>query len=331
MGSERLRDDVRVAAFYADLLAQGRDEATIISYNTNLNRFLMFIEAEKGPLSDHLDPTHRGGGVSACWNLATQLDISNFKKWLVASYKNSTVNQTLKLNKAFINWLIENHGCASNPIDHISRPPVSPPVTKWLSDSEQNRLLQETRRTRTIDGKAPTVTQSYDIVREQAIVMTFLRAGLRVAELCDMTLDCVTINERSNGSKFYVRGKGDKDREVPIGDELRALLIKYRKSRKDNPSPYLFPSRRSEKCTTRAIEHMIEGYSDRLRIEHLTCHALRHTFGHDLTKRGVPLDVIARLMGHFKKDGSPNIAMTMKYTTPGYNDLEDAVNKLNWD
>jgi integrase len=65
-------------------------------------------------------------------------------------------------------------------------------------------------------------------------------------------------------------------------------------------------------------------------MPHLSCHTLRHTFGHDLAVKHVSLDVIARLMGHCKKDGSPNIAMTMRYTSPGLSDLENAVELIAW-
>ena len=69
----------------------------------------------------------------------------------------------------------------------------------------------------------------------------------------------------------------------------------------------------------------------RSQLPHLTCHALRHTFGHELAKAHTPLDVIAKLMGHFKRDGSPNIAMTIIYTNPGMDDLERAVEGISWD
>jgi site-specific recombinase XerD len=129
---------------------------------------------------------------------------------------------------------------------------------------------------------------------------------------------------------LYVKGKGDKDRTIPLCKELRETLTRYLESRKDNPSSFVFPSQRSEQSTTRAIQLVIEGYGDRLQMPHLTCHTLRHTFGHDLAVQHVPLDVIARLMGHCKADGSPNIAMTMKYTSPGLSDLENAVELIAW-
>ncbi|RUT38712.1 hypothetical protein EJP82_26735 [Paenibacillus anaericanus] len=75
---------------------------------------------------------------------------------------------------------------------------------------------------------------------------------------------------------------------------------------------------------------MVERYRERTRIEHLSPHMLRHTFGHDLTVARNDLQQVATLMGHFKSDGTPNIEMTMIYTTPGVEDLEAAVESISW-
>lgn len=65
-------------------------------------------------------------------------------------------------------------------------------------------------------------------------------------------------------------------------------------------------------------------------MPHLTCHTLRHTFGHDLAAAHVPLDVIAR-DGPFQEGRHTHIAMIMRYTTPGMADLERAVESIAWD
>ncbi|ULO04833.1 tyrosine-type recombinase/integrase [Paenibacillus sp. 19GGS1-52] len=56
--------------------------------------------------------------------------------------------------------------------------------------------------------------------------------------------------------------------------------------------------------------------------QHLTCRSLRHTFGHDLLAASNDLQKVAMLIGHYKEDGTPNIEMTMIYTTPGAENLE---------
>ena len=98
----------------------------------------------------------------------------------------------------------------------------------------------------------------------------------------------------------------------------------------DDTSPYVFVSQRSKQLSVRGVQHMIENYRKRTRLENLTCHTLRHTFGHDLISAGNDLQQVAMLMGHFKGDGTPNIQMTMIYTTPGIEDLASAVESISW-
>lgn len=321
--------DTVVTAFLDGVRARGVDDKTLTSYITSFNRFQNFM-SEREIESEHSSTPHHGGaGGYLTPILATQKDVSNFKKWLVAHYKNATVCLTLRHVNALFNWAVKAGHMVDNPMKYIERPATAPAVIKWLSEAEQNAVLREARRVKCAIDTTPTDKQVASQLREYAIVMTFLRVGLRVEELCDAMVADLTITPHKGS--IYIKGKGDKDRTVPLSKEVRGVLTRYLESRKDNPSPYLFPSQRSPQSTTRAIQHLVESYRDRLQMPHLTCHTLRHTFGHELAAAHVPLDVIAKLMGHFKKDGSPNIAMTMIYTTPGMADLENAVELIAWD
>ena len=65
-------------------------------------------------------------------------------------------------------------------------------------------------------------------------------------------------------------------------------------------------------------------------LRYLNAHSLRHSFCHELVSRKIPLDVVARLAGHVKNDGTPNIQQTLTYTQPGEDDLQRAVDELSW-
>lgn len=316
------------AMFLDHLRSQGRDEKTIVTYVGAFNRFEKCISTHQSENGLESRGVGRGAGGPLPLHLASQPDILFFRSWLLAHYKNSTAVLTLKLVNAFFAWAVERRYIPDNPIEYIDRPTPTKSPTKWLTTDEQNSVIREARRVHCGIDKTPTDTQRAAQLREYAIVLTFLRAGLRVEELCDLRIADLTITDRKG--ILYVKGKGDKDRTIPLCKELRATLSRYLESRKENPSPFVFSSQRSEQSTVRAIQFIIEGYADRLKMPHLSCHTLRHTFGHDLAVQHVPLDVIARLMGHSKADGSPNIAMTMKYTSPGLSDLESAVELISW-
>ncbi|MDN4602909.1 tyrosine-type recombinase/integrase [Paenibacillus sp. F6_3S_P_1C] len=201
-----------------------------------------------------------------------------------------------------------------NPVGPIKKPPAARRTPKWLTRNEQNALLREVRESRN--------------KKEYALIVLMLRAGLRVHEACQLLETELKINPRSGS--VYVRGKGFKDREVPLNSEVRSALQSYLSGRGEEVGPYVFNSERSRVMSVRGVQHIIEKYRQQIGIEHLTCHALRHTLGHDLIAAGNDLQKVALLMGHFKENGEPNIAMTMIYTTPGVEDLEAAVESISW-
>jgi site-specific recombinase XerD len=254
---------------------------------------------------------------------ATQKDISDYKKYMLKSgglnggaAKPSTMQLRFVQLNAIFKFFASQGFIPDNPVGPIKKPPAARRLPKWLSRNEQNALLRELRDNRFSEAR-----------RDTAIVLTMLRLGLRVHELCDLQLDDLVMSERKGTA--YIRGKGDKDRELPMNAELRAAIQAYIEHR-DDSCPYVFISQRLDKLSVRAVQHMIGKYRTRTGIKHLTCHALRHTFGHDLIVAGVDIQQAAILMGHFKADGTPNIEMTMIYTTPSTEDLQDAVERISW-
>lgn len=293
--------------FIQQLENRGVSHKTVKSYQVSWKRFETWLQS-----------VNPDGGVNAVYG--TQKDIADFKRYLdVAGGKNgkpaapSTKNLTFVHLNAIFRFFADKGYIPDNPVGPIRKPPRARRQPKWLTRNEQNALLREVRYRGSI--------------REYAIILTFLRLGLRVHELCELQLTDLTMSDRKGTA--YIRGKGDKDREVPVSSELRTTLQAYLDERKDS-SPYVFVSMRSPKCTERGIQHIVEKYRDFTRIQHLSCHSLRHTFGHDLLIATKDLQKVAMLMGHYKEDGTPNIAMTMIYTTPSVEDLESAVESISW-
>ena len=294
--------------FIQQLENRGVSHKTVISYRVSWKRFETWLQSSSPDVE-----------VDAVV-YATQKDIADFKRHLlVAGGRNgkpaspATNKLTFVHLNAIFRFFAEKGYIPDNPVGAIKKPPVARRLPKWLIRNEQNALLREVRNS----GSK----------RDNAIMLTFLRLGLRVHELCDLQLKDLTMSDRRGSA--YIRGKGDKDRELPINAELRTALQGYLKER-DSSSPFVFVSKRSPKCSERGIQHIVEKYRSRTRIKDMSCHSLRHTFGHDLIAAGNDLQKVAMLMGHYKEDGTPNIAMTMIYTTPGVEDLEAAVESISW-
>jgi len=293
-------------AFAQKLDLEGLAISTIKNYRATWNTFENWILRS--------DPNLQDAG------LATQKDIADFKRYIMEQGgkggKPATLATTNKyfvqLNAIFKYYANEGF-IPDNPVEPIKKPPAARRTPKWLTRNEQNAFIGEVRKS----GSK----------RDYAIIMLMLQAGLRVHEVCNLLRSELRISSRRGSA--YVRGKGYKDREVPLNVDARLALENYLKD-ESSDSPYVFTSQRSIKLSVRAVQHMVEKYRDRTNIEDLSCHSLRHTFGHELVNEIGDLHKVAVLMGHFKNNGEPNIQMTIIYTTPSVEDLESAVESISW-
>jgi len=166
----------------------------------------------------------------------------------------------------------------TNSVDPIRKPKVERLKPKWHYRNEQNAIIREVRRSNS--------------KRDNAIFTVFFHVGLRVHELFDLLRDGLVLKERSGS--VYVRGTGFRDRELPLNADARYALEIYLADRKDT-SPYVFTSERSSKMSVSAVQHIGEKYRKRTGIKNLTCHSMRHTFGHELATGNppMPLDQVA--------------------------------------
>jgi integrase/recombinase XerC len=156
------------------------------------------------------------------------------------------------------------------------------------------------------------------LYRNQATVMTLLHTGLRVSELCALTLHL------RSGKLVIHRGKGMKYREVPLSAPVREALatwLKYRAGLVGSDVKAMFVTKYREGIYPDAVQLLLQELSQDVGI-HLTHHTLRHTFGKSLVDAGVNLGQVAALMGH------TSLETTRIYTTPTEQDLAAAVKKL---
>ncbi|MTI84276.1 MAG: recombinase XerC [Firmicutes bacterium] len=285
--------------FIESLRQQGKSELTLRQYRSDWNRFYRWIQSETGELTDGQE--------------VTQLDVANFKRWASQHYKPRTVSLNLVHLSVYYRWLVNQGVIPDNPCDNVDPVTVQQTAPKWLSRNEQNTLVRAVRK----HGNA----------RELAIITVLLHTGIRVQELCDLRLRDVQLGERK-GQLIVQNGKGGKYRVIPLNLDARKVLQDYLSERQSD-SHYVFITQRSPKMTPRAVQFILAKYSLLTGIE-VTPHILRHSFCHELAVRNVPLDVIARLAGHTKKDGTPNLAMVTRYTMPSQDDLARAVEQLSW-
>jgi integrase/recombinase XerC len=146
-------------------------------------------------------------------------------------------------------------------------------------------------------------------LRDRALLETMYSTGARVSEVVGMNLG--DLNETD--TLVHLRGKGRKERVVPIGDIALHTIQAYRKSLKMpaircEPSAPVFLNHRGGRITTRSVARMVSQYSSRLSGGAVSPHALRHSYATHLLDEGADLRSIQEMLGH------ASLSTTQKYT-----------------
>ncbi len=145
------------------------------------------------------------------------------------------------------------------------------------------------------------IKQAFDIsdLRDRAIMELLYSCGLRASELVGLNLDDVDLNRE----EVKVKGKGRKERIVPLGRVARNAILKYlpersQKKRQDG-SPALFLNYRGGRLTTRSLQRIVNRYLTQLaNASGTNPHILRHTFATHLLENGANLRAVQELLGH---------------------------------
>lgn len=206
-----------------------------------------------------------------------------------------------------------------NPAQRLAGPGRAASLPKTLSESEVTRLIEAAR----VRGRNPT-----DRLRDTALFELLYATGLRVSELVSLPVAAV----RGDPRMVLVKGKGDKERLVPLSNPARTAVADWlaqrdaeeeaRRKAGHPPSRHLFPGEGREGHLTRQYFHslvkdvaVLAGISP----SRVTPHVLRHAFATHLLAHGADLRVIQTLLGH------SDIATTEIYTHVLDDHLRDLV------
>ena len=183
-------------------------------------------------------------------------------------------------------------------------------IPKVLDDDEQAALLGACN-TRYTNG-----------VKNRAMMLTMLNAGLRVSEVSSLRLSDVDMSE---GCIHVVDGKGDRDRKVWFNGELRDALSGWLEVRPSSSEGWMFPTRNGTATSPRSVRRTVKRYAERAGIdwwESVSPHTLRHTFATDLYRETGNIRLVQKALGH------ADISTTMIYTHIVDDELEGAMKAL---
>lgn len=203
--------------------------------------------------------------------------------------------------RGFLRYLSQR-GIEALAPDKIILPKISRKQVSFLHYDEVTRLLEQ----------IPLDTEQG--LRDRAIIELLFSSGLRVSELVNLNRDHINTKRR----EFMVRGKGQKDRPVFIGQTAAQHIEDYLHARLDNLPPLFLSYSRNNitqttgdyrRLTARSIQRMISQYARLAGItKHVSPHTMRHSYATDLLINGADLRSVQSMLGH------SNISTTQVYT-----------------
>ena len=263
----------------AMLLEAGLAEASVASYRRDLQLAERLCEK---PL-----PGFSTADVQAV--LAQLLDLQR---------KASSLARMRVSLRRFFAWMVEERLRADDPTVLLEAVRHEKPLPRSLSEAEVERLLA-----------APDLATPAGL-RDAAMLELLYACGLRVSELVGLPLSAVFLQE----AVLRVRGKGDKVRLVPMGEQAAEMVARYcREARpqllEGRVSDVLFISARGGAMNRRTFWKLIHDYAIAVGIRTaVSPHTLRHAFATHLVNHGADLRVVQMLLGH------SNLSTTQIYT-----------------
>jgi len=261
-------------------IERGRSVKTVENYDRYLNRFFEFAKVTKP-------------------SAITEEQVREFRLHLnrqpgtkvgsrMEPMKRRTQNYYLIALRAFLKYLRKRGVESLNP-ERIELAKVPERSLDLISGAELKRL-RAAPDTKNIEGK-----------RDKAILELLFSTGLRISELCSLSIDDVDLTR----DEFSVRGKGDKVRVVFLSDDARVALQDYLKARKDmDDALFVRYGRKMNdggdlRLSPRAVQRLLKKYAAEAGITRkVTPHVIRHSFATDLLQNGADIRSVQALLGH---------------------------------
>lgn len=243
-------------------------------------------------------------------------DVMQYRDELSATLKPASVNRRLAAVQAYLRygWATGQVSAEVNPFSNLKRVQQVQQPPRCLSNRDWNRLI-EVAFNQSQSRRPGARVQG---VRDYALLLLLQRTGLRVHELCGLTLsDLILAPEQ--GLVVVRDGKGGKRREVPLNEEAATAVRAWVYVRPNGGGDTLFTGKGSAALTPRGVQHRLKALGRAANVV-VTPHMLRHTFANRLAQeKNVPLDALKDLLGH------SDLRSTLIYTRPTAEQLRKAV------
>ncbi len=281
-----------------------------------IDKFLRYLEIERG-VSVHTLRSYRkdlGMFFEYVKSKAEDIDLIDVRGFVAeqinAGLKKSTVSRRLATIRSFFKFLHREGYVKANPAKLVPTPRLPKILPRFLSVDDVFSLVEKPEGI----GFLPA--------RDRAILELLYSSGLRVSELSGLNVDDLDVRE----GLVKVRGKGKKERIVPVGkkavEAIRSYMVERILLKKKQNA--LFLNRSGTRLTDRGVRRIVVKYARAMGVNgRIGPHTLRHTFATHLLQDGADLRVIQELLGH------SSLSTTQKYTHLDITHLMDIYDKAH--
>ncbi len=288
-----------IAAFLTHLSDERQlSQHTVAGYRRDLTALVRFLEA--GKITD--------------WSKVAS---HHLRAFISEGHRQGRSGRTLKRQlsacRTFFNYLAREAVTTTNPAMEFSAPKFTPKLPITIDTDQVSRLLE-------ITGT------DWHSLRDRAILELFYSSGLRLAELVGSNINDIAFDDAT----IRVRGKGSKERLLPVGSKAISALKAWLVSRPNLPrgeigeDDALFLSERGARISPRNVQDRVRQWCLRLGISaRVHPHTLRHSFASHLLESSQDLRAVQELLGH------ADISTTQIYTHLDFQHLAEVYDKAH--
>jgi tyrosine recombinase XerC len=267
-----------------------------------IEKFVRYLEIEKN-YSAHTITNYKvdleGFNKFIAGTELEKIDYLSLRKFLAVlkekNFGNRTVSRHLSSLRSFFRFLCREGYIKTNPILMLSSPKSEKHLPSFMTEDEVYRLI-ESAFAKTQDDLGG--------LRDRAILEVFYSSGLRISELAGLNLEDIDFIS----GILKIRGKGKKERIVPIGETALSAVRKYLEKRKKQ-TDVLFLNNHHRRLTTRGVRFLLVKYLKASGMKPgVSAHTFRHSFATHLLNHGADLRTVQELLGH------ANLSSTQIYT-----------------
>jgi integrase/recombinase XerC len=281
----------RIAEFMAELERRNASPMTAQSYASDLRDF-----------ADYLTPPGEQPPDTGA------IDLLTLREYLSAQYDRGlqpvSIRRRIAAIRALFRFLTKEGLLAANPARLLRIPKIPQRLPQVITAEQANGI---------IEGSLGVQPERPYPTRDRAILELLYGCGVRVSELAGLDLQDLDMSERW----LRVRGKGRKERQVPIPGKSAESLLSWLKVRAGDPrETAVFLNHHGRRLTDRGIRNIVKFYASWIAgDDSVHPHSFRHAFATHLLQDGADLRAIQELLGHAR------LSTTQKYTQVSLTDL----------